>query len=284
MATIYLDTPSYSPDSIIVNQATSLDGTQTEVVNAAFASFPQASGEVVIDSADISSSLYSFIYYETAGETSEALILTPADSLSITLQALFDKTILRLGIEPPVKDFISTVQHVLDFIDRRLHILKSDMIINDYATTLDEDEYQVALPSGFLGMDGFPYLSSDEFSRRMLTPLPDSKKGTYSSTGTPEHYRLRGSVLNLYPTCSAESTVNYSAFCKSFVDDLTDVVPYSGLFNETIVELVVKFGSNPMTIVEPVIEAMVYRAVDRAVTRRAPKDITFSQMVPGGGV
>jgi hypothetical protein len=282
MATIYLDIPNYTPDYIIVKQAVTSDGTQTEVVNATYGSFPRTSTEVVVDSVDIDDALYSFVYYQNGGELTEALILAPADSLSITMKTLFEKTILRLNTEPPVKDFISTVQHVLDFIDRRLHILQSDIIKEDTSFALDADEYQVPLPSGFLGMDGLPYIATTTLSKRDLTPLPDVKRGTYADTGTPEHYTLRGGNLNVYPTCNESTTVNFTSYQKSFVDDLADNVPYDGLFNDTIVELVVKFQANPISVVDPILEAMVYRAVDRAVSRRAPKNIYFSKFAQRG--
>lgn len=283
MATIYLDIPAYTPDNIIVYQAETLNGTQTEVVNDAYNNFPLSSdgNYVVVDSVDIDSAKYSFVVFTLGSETSSQLVITPAGDITETLQEIFDKVIVRLGMTPPAVDFIGTVQHVVDSIDKRLFVLQSDLIKQDYTHSLAADDYEARLPYGFLGIDGNPYISTATLTKKDLSPLPDDKRGSYTDTATPEHYALRRDTITVYPTCAEATTLKYTAYVRNKCDEITDDIPYGGIFNETIAELVVRFGANPTAVVDPILNAMVNQAVDRVVVRRAPRRVHFRQMSLG---
>lgn len=275
MATIYIDVPGYAPDTIVVDQAETIDGTRTEVVNALYTSFPIAGNFVVISDPLINNQQFSFVRYTVGAEVSDELVIQPLGDITQTLQEIFDKVVIRMNNEPPLQDFITTTQHVVDSIDKRLQVLQSDLIKYDMTKDFAVDEYQANLPYGFLGVDGTPYFSTATIVKRILTPLPDCKRGSYTDTGIPEHYDIRNGSINVYPSCSEAVTLKYTAYKKHNISKLTDNIPYQGLFNDTITELVVKFGSNPANVVDGVIDAIVYRAVDRMAVRRAPKNVYF---------
>jgi hypothetical protein len=279
MATIYIGIPAVPPDQIVVKQAATEGGVQTEVVNANYATFLTVGDRLAIESALLLPDKYSFVYFVVGTESTFHVTVPPAGSLAVPVQTIFNSVLPRLRIEPPVRDFMATVNHVLDYIDRRLTELDSDLIKGDVAHVLAEGDWQVNLPFGMLGMDEDPWIIGANINKITLSRLPEWRRGTFTGLGTPKFYEVRKGSLNVYPASDSTLTLHYTTYDRTRVSKLTDAVPYGGLFNDLIVELVVKFGSNPVAAtVDPILEMMVNKSVDRIIRKRSNKSIRWAHL------
>lgn len=277
MATIYIDVPVAQPERIIIEQASSLYGDRVQVVNALYTSFPQSAGRVVIDSADISSAKYSYVFFLSDGEISAPFTIYPLDDLSTTAQAIFDKALPMMAGEPPTGTFLDTLARVIRYMDRRLFEHESDLILVSRTATLSTGEHQVPLPARMLGMREHPYYSHSDSLRTELTPIPRNLVGTFAEPSLPQYYEIRGSVMVLTPAADRSIVVHYETFERSVAPvAMADVVPYNGHFDQIIIDLIAKFAHDPLgSYANEAIEYATRAAVDSVVLRRAPKQVRW---------
>lgn len=194
---------------------------------------------------------------------------------SMTYKDMFDIIIPRLTAEPPVWDFLSTLSNVVDFIDRRLLDNESELITNKYADSLGVNSDTVYLQPSFLALRSNPTMSYGGGYSYKLTPLPKDMEDDEEKTGRPEYFSVRRNSIVVYPSPDKISTVRYTTYEKTVIGGLEDECPYGGLFNDQIIELLVKFGSNPVVVVSPLIDAYLANAIDRVLAYRSPKYVTW---------
>lgn len=199
-----------------------------------------------------------------------------------TALQLFDKILLRMRCKPPEHDYLTVVDMVLRAIDRRLLELGSDLIKTERSEALAADANEITLPTGMLAIANNPkILYNSGNSCRELTPLPESKRFCYyTDTGTPEHYEIRGTKLRVYPTADADATLKFETFDRQTVDSMNSTIPYNGLFDDVIIELLVRYGVDPaIASVDPALDLMVRKGIDQVLGRRSPKNIRWKMII-----
>jgi hypothetical protein len=140
-------------------------------------------------------------------------------------------------------------------------------------TSLDTFGY---LPADFWGLIEKPYLSGKTYP---LQPLPNQSTALhYVSAGEPRYYKLKGERLYVYPKTSADYTVKCDYFAApSLVSAVTSTIPYIGLFDDAIGEMVIRnytTGEKVMLSTNS-FEAYLHGEVDRIAGKRdfkAPKE------------
>lgn len=107
-------------------------------------------------------------------------------------------------------------------------------------TTIDD---YVVLPATFWGFPESSRLYVDGYQTPLL-PLPDDMTETmYTSPGTTTFYELmKDRKLYLYPPTSTDITIKTKAFTKpTAVTDYTDTIPWDGMFDSALAELMLMF-------------------------------------------
>jgi hypothetical protein len=154
--------------------------------------------------------------------------------------------------------------------------LGSDLIKSEQSEDLAADECDITLPTDMLAIANHPVISYTGTTRKTLYPLPEDKRWSYEDTGVPQYYEVRGTIMRVYPTCDQAVTVRFETYDRQSVESMTADVPYGGLFDDLIIELLVRYGANPAAAsVDPSLELMVRKAVDQVIGRRVPKNIRF---------
>lgn len=193
-----------------------------------------------------------------------------------TAQNLFDKILLRLQSQPPEHDFLTALDMVVRALDRRLLECRSDLIKAENVLPLLAEANEVDLPAGMLAVAEHPVISFTGATRLELLPLPKDKRFSYTEPGVPRYYELRGTKLRVYPIADRDVTVKFESFNPSSVPTLASTVPYNGLFDDTIIELLVRYGASPaIASVDPALDMMTRKAVDDVLRYRSPKNIRF---------
>jgi hypothetical protein len=194
-----------------------------------------------------------------------------------TAMDIFARVKHRLTIEPPVQDFRTALQMVIEHIDRRLYYHRSDVLKADNAVELEAGESVVALPAGLLGIVAHPVVSYEGVQRQALAPLPEFLRYTFSENNVPRFYDVVGLAMAVYPTTDRALTVKFRSFNKSAaIEDLTSEIPYDGIFDSAIAELLIKLGANPLkAMTDAVVDALVTKMVDDVFLHKTPKDIRF---------
>jgi len=105
MGKIYIDIPAVAPYKVAVKTAATAYAAQTEIFYDLYSGLTQAGGKVEIDDADISSLLWSFVYFEDAyGLRGEALIIPPSavGGATILAKSIVERAGIILSDEPAV--------------------------------------------------------------------------------------------------------------------------------------------------------------------------------------
>lgn len=197
----------------------------------------------------------------------------------VTYKDMLDSILPRLGKEPPVTDFMSVLANVVDYLDRRLLDLQSDLIVERHAKEVTAVRNYASLPGSFLGLRMHPVLHNPSGGTTTLYPLPEELENAIPASGSPRHYELFKNRLYVYPAPSEDMTLRFSTYQRTVVASMQQETPYGHLFDDQIMELLVKFGADPMMVVSPYIDAFLDQAVDRVVHRRVTKHIHWQHPV-----
>jgi hypothetical protein len=200
----------------------------------------------------------------------------------MTAQELLNIVLPRLaggGGQEQYLNFLEAVRATADIITKRLWFLRSDLLETDFEALLAAGEAHVTLGADFLGLveNSQPWLDYADGTRRVLTPLPNGIKHTFTESGPPRYYELRGRVLTVFPTTSAATTVKGEQFsAPAAVTALTDNLPFSGIFDPLFVDAVTRIGKDGLALtVNPAFAALMYGQVDQLVHARPAKSITW---------
>lgn len=183
----------------------------------------------------------------------------------MTAGELLNILLPRLSKEPSADTFIGALNNAILVVTRRLLYRKSSVLKEEYSTTFGANTASATLPEGYLGfcLDAPPSVSG-----KPLCPLPPFKYGTYSETGTPEYYDIRGGKMNLYPTPAEAVVVKALFFYRPVrLTSMSDDLPWYGLLDDLLGEaiaVIAKTGQWGAITAEW--EALVNREVDKHVT------------------
>lgn len=206
----------------------------------------------------------------------------------MTAATMLSSVLGRLSGGEKIKlPFLDALQSVSDIIATRLYELKSDLVKADLDEDVSHEGASVGkftLDSGFLTFVGDPWV---EGYTTTLTPVTDELIRIYeaeTSSGTaeviPQYYRLRGLTVTLYPTNTVDITVRGSYYFKPILDALTDDIPFSGMFDQLIVDAIVKIAQAGLGLsVDPGFRAYIREHVDSIVSGRPRKAIFFNMVV-----
>ena len=144
-------------------------------------------------------------------------------------------------------------------------------------TSLDTFGY---LPTGFWGFMEKPNLSG---LTRHLEPLPNRETALkYTTASEPKYYKIKGNRLYVYPKTSADYTVvgDYCA-APTLVTAVGDTVPYDGLFDDAIGEMIIRNYTSKEKVILPssAMETYLHLEVDRVAGKH---DLKAPKQPPGG--
>jgi len=191
----------------------------------------------------------------------------------VTYEDMLDAIVPRLQKEPPARAFMDTLANVVDYLDRRLLDLQSDLIVERHEKEVTAEKNFTSLPGSFLGLRMNPVLHSASGGKITLYPLPEELENALPLSGSPQYYELFKNRLYVYPAPTSTTTLKFSSYQRTEVVCMQQETPYGHLFDDQIMELIVKFGADPMMVVSPYIDAFLDQAVDRVVHRRTTKHI-----------
>lgn len=224
-----------------------------------------------IDLSDMADGRYDscVLTYFDAVETSGA-VWTDAITVFIgvtpqgtTVQELFDSLLNRLTVNPALGlSFYQMVNAVTPAIARRLQYLSLDLLEAETTISFAANIGARALPSGFRGILGNPYIAVDNLQ---LQPLNCSRAVFAGETGAPSRYEVRGSYLHLYPTPDEITAVTLTfSQDPDKVENMTDYLPYNGMFDEVYTEGVLRIAASGSTalVADPQFMAVLGNAVE----------------------
>ena len=190
-----------------------------------------------------------------------------------TVEELFDLVLPRLISPEQAKgiSFVAAINAITNLIFKRLWKRKSDLVTSEIAILFATGNQGMGVPPTFMGLKEKPYIPSGDY----LEPIETDRKAVLSGkTGVPNRYELRQGMLYVWPT----PIVNTIVKCEFFrnpgkVVNFSDIVPFTGVFDQVFIEGAVKFISQGGAIVGDVaFEQFIINEVDDILpVRSAPR-------------
>ena len=192
---------------------------------------------------------------------------TPSVAGTGTVQSILEYLQYRRDLQVNGDDLIHVVNMAIRTIAKRLYTHGSDIITGALSVSIvaDTEDAYGDLPADFWGLNGKPYLSGHTYP---LRPLPSHDVAlTYSSTGTPIYYKVKGLKIYVIPETSADCTICGDYFQKpAAVTATTSAVPFNELFDDLICEYAEQyfrgFGSEKGGVSIDILDKMVREQVD----------------------
>jgi len=144
----------------------------------------------------------------------------------------------------PAADVLGALNEAIRVVAKRLYAIKSKIIHSDLSISIVADDTSASLPSDFWGMDSYPYLSGKS---RHLLPLPSlAVKLSYTGTGIPLYYEIKGTSIYITPTTSGAYTIVGDYISKpTKLTATSDTVPYNELFDDVLTDYMKLYFTNP---------------------------------------
>jgi len=141
-------------------------------------------------------------------------------------------------------DVYGAMNEAIHTVTRRLYQINSKLVHDDLAVALVEDDTHGSLPADFWGMDSHPYLSGHTYT---LLPLPSVEvQLTYTGTGIPRYYKVKGTYIYVTPTAGASYTIIGDYYVKpTKIAATTTTVPYNELFDDVICDYMKMYFKSP---------------------------------------
>lgn len=183
----------------------------------------------------------------------------------MTAGELLNLLLPRLSKEPATDTYLNSLNNAIRVVTRRLLYRKSSLLKEAFSGSFGAGISYVDLPTGYLGFcpDAPPSVSGTP-----MFPLPPYKYGSYSATGTPEFYDVRGGKLNLYPTPTDATTVTALYFFKpDMLTNLSGDLPWFGLLDDLLGEALSLMGkTGQWGSITAEWEALINREVDKLLS------------------
>jgi hypothetical protein len=157
-----------------------------------------------------------------------------------TVQSLYDFLQYRDDINVTADDLIHIVDQAAKTIAKRLYVLGSELITHRMSISLIAGQSSCSLPSDFWGFKENPFIDGKTYP---LIPLPSlDTELTYTSSGDPVYYKVRGTKLYVVPTTATAYTVKGDYFQKpTALTSSTSTLPFNELFDDVIAEYIMRF-------------------------------------------
>jgi hypothetical protein len=167
---------------------------------------------------------------------------------------------------PDRTNLYPSLNRAVRLVSKRLFYHKSTLIQGALSETITAGSSSVALPSDFWGLLGWPYLNGEV---QRLYPVPDMEtKLTYTSTGTPIYYEIKGQTMYFYPGSTAAATLNGDYWQRETkLTKPTDTMPWNELFDDAISEALLQVYTTGQTAGNEItiMGALINKAVDEIV-------------------
>ena len=150
---------------------------------------------------------------------------------------------VRHAIDPSM-DVYGAMNEAIRAVTKRLYQINSKLVQDDLAVALTADDTYGSLPSDFWGLDSHPYLSGYTYT---LLPLPSVEvKLSYTGTGTPRYYEIKGTSIHVTPTSSGTFSIIGDYYVKpTAIDATADTLPYNELFDDVLADYMKMYFQNP---------------------------------------
>ena len=150
---------------------------------------------------------------------------------------------VRHAIDPDM-DVYGAMNEAIRVVTRRLYQINSKLVNSALSVALVADDTSGSLPADFWGLDSHPYLSGYTYT---LLPLPSVEvKLTYTGTGVPRYYEIKGTSIYVTPTAGASYTIIGDYYVKpTKIAATTTTVPYNELFDDVITDYMKMYFASP---------------------------------------
>ena len=188
---------------------------------------------------------------------------------------------VRHTINADVYDVFGPLNEAIRVVTKRLYQIGSKIVHSDLAVSLVEDDTKGSLPADFWGLDSHPYLSGYTYT---LLPLPSVEvKLSYTGTGTPKYYEIKGVYIYVTPTASGSFTIigDYSVK-PTKITASTATIPFNELFDDVITDYIKLYFKDPVGGVVNVPQSWINK-IDLVASKRGKK-APFHTNVDGMGI
>lgn len=196
----------------------------------------------------------------------------------MTAQQLFSKIVLRIAASPPQTiNFLDAVNDVLELLGSSLMERSSNLLKSSGSVSYTANVSTANLPAGFWGLIGKPYVSDATIGNTTLEPVENTEDYDHATTNRPATFELTQAsgydVLKVYPTPDASYTVKFEYYKKPSITAMTDSLPFNGLFDSIIADVLVRTGNSGgwVTIMQEF--AYIDEAISRIVMSRTPRTL-----------
>ena len=179
-----------------------------------------------------------------------------------------------IGHGLPKKVNIARVNRAVRLISKRLFYHKSSLVKGALAVSVSADANSGSLPSDFMGMIDWPYISG-ETTRLRQVPNVETRLA-YTDDSKPIYFDVKGQTIHLYPGTSSDITINGDYWARATaITALTDTMPFYELFDEAIREALINTyaaeAENGIKNEGAIMEAVLNQAVDEIAPHRDKK-------------
>jgi hypothetical protein len=198
--------------------------------------------------------------------------ITPSVSTPSTMATLLDEFLDRIP-EDKLLDLFHGTNMAIRTIAKRLYFHESDLVRGELSLPFLADAEYGDLPADFWGLMSKPWIVG---SRGTLIPLPDVEtRLTNSGSGVPRFFDVAGMRLLIFPSTASAIIVGGLYFQKPTpVEDMTDALPYNGLFDDALQEYILAAlttGNILSDTMYTAMKRMMNDAVDLVVSKRPKK-------------
>lgn len=171
------------------------------------------------------------------------------------------------SIQTPVMDLPSAVQAVTDFVIPIILPTNGSVLQESGAYEYISGASSADLNDKFISFAEAPYCVT---TASELKPMTKELRHFFTTTGNPERYEIRGNRLFLYPTPSADVTIATEEYRRpSVVTNMTDDVPFSGLFDHVYRAVVPAVANGGVIVMEdPTVQQMIRNQVITTLNMR----------------
>lgn len=187
-------------------------------------------------------------------------------------QGMLDRVLPRLAKQDAGSgvSFIDALNTAVGVVASRLWEKRSELV--KATMEIDADAEPFALPSNFLGLAEDPYAVSVAGQTSQLTPLPTGmRQGYHGKTGTPQHYRIFGKTMELFPAPNAAFVVWGEYFANPGTMSLSSQIPWSGMFDTVLADAVIRIaaiGDVSSVLADPGFREVMKKEIDAVLSSR----------------
>lgn len=208
------------------------------------------------------------------------LYVQPSSQYNVTVQDVWEKLVPRLDLGRYSVGFLDSCQEIIELVTERLWFRKSDLLITEYQYSIDAGVDSIDLPPEFLAINYYPYLQDPTTNETIvLSNIHESRTHDYLGQDRTKYYELLGTQIKLYPPSNKAYYLYLRVYSKpSPLVSITDVLPFSGLFNQLIGDYAVRVSNVGLGLLaDQTFTAALQEKVDKMINLRNPKNIYWKQ-------